>query len=129
LSDAQGRPCAFLLTPGNIADISVAPRLLTAFRSTAVLIGDKGYDANSLRVLLKARETKAVIPSRRSRNEPFPLDREAYRQRNVIERIFCRLKDFRRIATRYDKLACNFLAGLCLAAVVVYWARWAHHRP
>jgi transposase len=71
--------------------------------------------------MLKARKTKAVIPSRRSRNDPLPLDREAYRQRNVIERMFCRLKDFRRIATRYDKLARNYLAGVCLVSVLEYW--------
>ena len=81
------------------------------------------YDANSFRRLLQERETEAVIPSTPSRKQPYPLDREVYRQRNVIERMFGRLKDFRRIATRYDKLARNFLAGLCLAAAVAYWVR------
>jgi transposase len=71
--------------------------------------------------MLNARKTKAVIPSRRSRHDPLPLDQEAYRQRNVIERMFCRLKDFRRIATRYDKLARNYLAGVCLVSVLEYW--------
>jgi transposase len=66
---------------------------------------------------------QATIPSSPSRKQPFPLDRRVYRQRNVIERMFGRLKDFRRIATRYDKLARNFLAGLCLAAAVAYWVR------
>jgi len=85
------------------------------------LIGDKGYDADSLRLMLHERETKAVIPSTATRKQPLPLDCEAYRQRNVIERMFCRLKDFRRIATRYDKLARNFLAGLCIAAALACW--------
>ena len=57
-----------------------------------------------------------------SRNIPYPLDQAAYRLRNVIERMFCRLKDFRRIATRYDKLARNFLAALALVAAVTWWA-------
>ena len=122
LTDAQGRPCAFLLTPGNVADISVAQQLLAALPATALLLGDKGYDANSLRLMLQERGTKAVIPSTAARKQPFPLDRKTYRQRNVIERMFCRLKDFRRIATRYDKLGRHFLAGLCLAASVSYWA-------
>jgi transposase len=71
--------------------------------------------------LLDSRSTAAIIPSRASRKFPLPLDQEAYRQRNVIERMFCRLKDFRRVATRYDKLARNFLATVCLAAVLAFW--------
>jgi transposase len=73
--------------------------------------------------MLQERQTKAVIPSTAARRQPLPLDRDSYRQRNVIERMFGRLKDFRRVATRYDKLAYNFLAGLCLAAAVAYWLR------
>jgi transposase len=121
LTDIEGRPYVFLLTPGNVADISVAPTLVTALPKSDSLIGDKGYDANSLRRLLDSRSTAAIIPSRASRKFPLPLDQEAYRQRNVIERMFCRLKDFRRIATRYDKLARNFLAAVCLVAALVYW--------
>ena len=111
---------AFLLTPGNAADISVAPLLVAALPTSALLIGDIGYDANSFRHMLLERETEVVIPRPPSRKQPFPLDREDYRQRNVIERMFGRPKDFRRFATRYDKLARNFLAGLCLAAAVAY---------
>ena len=80
-----------------------------------------GYDANSFRQLLEERKTEAVIPSTPSRKQPLLLDREVYRRRNLIERMFGRLKDFRRIATRYDKLARNFLAGLCLTAAIEYW--------
>jgi transposase len=71
--------------------------------------------------MLTERETKAVIPSKTSRRERIRLDRDVYRQRNVIERMLGRLKDFRRIATRYDKLAGNFLSGICIAAAIVYW--------
>jgi transposase len=110
-----------MLTPGNVADISVAPLLVAALPASALLIGDKGYDANSFRQMLGERETEAVIPSTSSRKKPIPFDRAAYRQRNVIERMFGRLKDFRRIATRYDKLARNFLAGVCLVAALTYW--------
>ena len=121
LTDTKGRPYAFLLTPGNVADISVASLLVAALPASALLIADMGYDANSFRQLLEERETEAVIPSTPSRKQPFPLDRGVYRQRNVIERMFGRLKDFRRIATRYDRLATNFLAAVCLAAIVSYW--------
>ena len=120
MTDVEGRPYVFVLIPGNVADISVAPTLVTAMPESDSLIGDQGYDANSLRRLLHSRRTVAVIPSTASRKIPLPFDRDAYRQRNVIERMFCRLKDIRRIATRYDKLARNFLASLCLAAALAF---------
>ena len=82
---------------------------------------DKAYDANSLRQLLAEQRAKAVIPSTASRNRPIPYDKSLYRKRNVIERMFARLKDFRRLATRYDKLARNFLAGALIVAAVVWW--------
>ena len=121
LTDGCGRAVALLLTPGNCADISAAPSLLAARSAPKRLIADKGYDANSLRSSLKAQQTEAVIPSTTARKRPIPYDRQAYRQRNRIERAFCSLKDFRRIATRYDKLARNFLAAVEIAAVILWW--------
>jgi transposase len=100
----------------------MAPALIAAAgRPIRRLIADKGYDANSLRAMLEAKKTAAVIPSTASRKAPIRYDRRAYRQRNRIERMFCRLKDFRRVATRYDKLARNFLAGALIAATLVWW--------
>ncbi len=122
MTDVEGRPYVFVLTPGNVADISVAPALVAIMPGSRRLIGDKGYDANALRRLLHSRGTAPVIPSTTSRKIPLPLDKDAYRQRNVIERMFCRLKDFRRLATRYDKLARNFLSALALVAVILWWA-------
>ena len=87
------------------------------------LIADKAYDVDRLRSWLKVRRIKAVIPSTATRTVPYPLDRAAYRRRNLIERLLCRLKNWRRIATRYDRLARNFLAGLALIAVVTEWIR------
>jgi transposase len=85
------------------------------------LIADKGYDSAELRNWLAARGTTAVIPSRVNRKQPFPLDKTLYRLRNVIERTICRLKDFRRIATRFDRNVKNFLAACCLVATVIWW--------
>jgi putative transposase len=102
---------AFTLSPGNHADITEAPALLDKCPAPARLLADKGYDANNLRDRLAATETEAVIPSTRSRKTAIPHDTDAYRDRNLIERAFCRLKDWRRIATRYDKLA---IKALCL---------------
>ena len=121
LTDGCGRAVALLLTPGNSADISAAPSLLAARSAPRRLVADKGYDANSLRNSLRAQQTEAVIPSTTSRKRPIPYDRQAYRERNRIERAFCSLKDFRRIATRYDKLARNFLAAVEIAAVILWW--------
>jgi transposase len=95
--------------------------LLAAAGPIKCLIADKAYDANSLRQILAATRAKAVIPSTTSRREPIPYDKRLYRQRNLIERMFARLKDFRRIATRYDKLARNFLAATLIAATALWW--------
>ena len=110
-----------LLSPGNVNDIAFAPALIAAAGPIKCLIADKAYDANSLRHLLADQGTKAVIPSTMSRAQPIPYSKTIYRRRNLIERMFARLKDFRRIATRYHKLARNFLAGALIAATVVWW--------
>lgn len=85
------------------------------------LIAGKGYDANSLRRRLAAQATEAVIPFTASRKRAIPYDTTAYRARNMIERAFCSLKDYRRIATRYDKLARNFLSAVAIAAIILSW--------
>jgi len=85
------------------------------------LLADKAYDADKLRDWLRQRRIKAVIPSSAARRTPYPLDRTAYRRRNVIERMFGKLKNWRRIATRYDRLARNYLAALALVSIVVAW--------
>lgn len=112
---------AFTLGPGNEADICAATALIDKCPAPRRLIADRGYDANSLRRRLAAAQTEAVIPSTRSRKAPIPYDANTYRQRNLIERAFCRLKDWRRIATRYDKLANNFASAVAIAAIVIWW--------
>jgi transposase len=121
LTDALGRPRVLLLSPGNIADISMAAALLDAAGPLERLIADKGYDANHLRHRLAAQGAEAVIPTTASRARPIPYDRIAYRQRNLIERMWGRLKDYRRVATRYDKLARNFRSTVLLAALITWW--------
>jgi putative transposase len=70
---------------------------------------------------LKDRGTKAVVPNRANRKLPFSFDRKSYKERHRIENAFCRLKDFRRVHTRYDKLAANFLSGVVLATAIAFW--------
>src|SRR5271156_2919219 len=84
-------------------------------------LADQAYDAESLRRWLKQRKIRAAIPSTASRRTPYPLDRAPYKRRNVIERLFCKLKNWRRVATRYDRLARNYLSGLALAAIIIGW--------
>ncbi len=86
-----------------------------------VLIADKGYDGDALRAKIIKLGTTPVIPNKANRVVLHPFDERAYKGGNVIERSFCRLKDFRRVATRYDKLARNFMAGVQIAALVAYW--------
>lgn len=121
LADDRGRPVAFALTPGNVADITMAIPLLAAVARPKRPLADKAYDADSLRTWLKQRKVKAVVASTASRRTPYPLDARAYRRRNLIERMFCKLKNWRRVATRYDRHAQNYLSGLALAAIIISW--------
>jgi len=110
-----------LLTPGNASDIKAAKPLLEPLRAPKQLLGDKAYDSDALREWLKTRNTEPVIPNKKNRKTPYPFKKRRYRQRNKIERMFCRLKDARRIATRYDKSAKTYLNAICLMAVVYWW--------
>ena len=87
----------------------------------AKLIADKSYDTDALRSYLKEQAIKPGIPGKSNRKTRVRYDKLAYKGRNVVERCFCRLKDFRRIATRYDKLAGIFFSALCLVAIVAHW--------
>lgn len=110
-----------LVSAGNINDMTMAEALIAAAGRFDRLIADKGYDTNAIRALVARRGAQAVIPSTASRRAPIPYDRDAYRARNLVERLWCRLKDWRRVATRYDKLARNFLSGALIAAALIYW--------
>jgi transposase len=105
-----------------VADCEAAKKLLEHLPPTArVRHGDKGYDTNPVRHRAEANGTLPNIPPKANRIWKSCFSPVLYRARNAIERMFCRLKDFRRIATRYDRLATNFLAAVCLAAAVSYW--------
>lgn len=111
----------FVLTPGNTADCTVAETCVSLLPGVTELVADKGYDTDAFRSFLKENRIKPVIPGKSNRNKRIRYDKQAYKDRNVVERCFCRLKDWRRIATRYDKLARNFLSALCLVAMLAYW--------
>lgn len=121
VTDEKGRPVVLCITPGNTSDYVPAKDCIEAVPPAAHLIADKGYDSAELRDWLVARGTEPVIPPRSNRKVQYAYDRRLYRERNRIERSFNRLKDFRRIATRFDRSIKNFMAALCLAAVVIWW--------
>jgi putative transposase len=99
----------------------VAPGLLANLPPAELCIADAAYDSDALRQQLLARGTRPVIPNHPNRKRRHPFDPHAYKHRNLIERAFCRLKDWRRIATRYDKLAVNFAAAVTIAILVTWW--------
>jgi transposase len=121
LADAKGRLIAILLTGGEAHDCPVAERLICRVDPPKCMLGDKAYDSAELREELNEQGTKPVIPNRSNRKQPFRFTKRLYKLRWRIESAFNRLKDFRRIATRYDKLARNYLASVCLAAALVWW--------
>jgi transposase len=120
-SDALGNPLRWQLTAGQVHDITQAPALIAGFE-VAQVIADRAFDSNAFLALIKASGAEAVIPPLTMRRQRHSYDRHAYRERHLIECLFNRLKQFRRIATRYEKLARNFLSMLNLAAAYVWLA-------
>ena len=120
LVDALGNPLAFLLTAGQVHDLAGADALLPQMAADR-LIADKAFDADARVLEPLARAGKsAVIPQLPNRRTPREFDRHLYKERHLIENFFCKLKQFRAIATRYDKTARNFLAAIHLAAVIIW---------
>jgi transposase len=121
ICDAQGRPLVLLLSEGQMSDYKGAALMLDAAPRARQLIGDRGYDADWFRSALAARGTAACIPSKANRIIAIPHDPTLYRLRHKIEIMFGRLKDWRRIHTRYDRCAHTFFSAICIAATVIFW--------
>jgi transposase len=118
--DGLGNPLEFYLSEGQASDLEGADQLLPRIKADIVL-GDKAYDADE-RVIkpLQERGKTVVIPPKRNRKEPREYDRELYKARHLVENFFAKLKQYRGIATRYDKRAGNFLGAIYLAAAVIW---------
>jgi transposase len=121
--DACGLPVRFVITPGQASDKTTAPDLLDGLALDGDVVADRGYFARAIIDLIEARGGKAHIPSQSNVRVRRSVEPELYRQRNLVERFFNKLKHFRAIATRYHKLARNFLAAIALAAVRL----WVKH--
>ena len=118
--DALGNPTGFYLSPGQAHDLQGADVLLAEIDAGAVL-ADKAYDANErVRQVLKNQQIIPVIPSKSNRNVAIAYDKDLYKARHLIENFFAKLKQYRSIATRYDKTAINFLGAVYLAASVTW---------
>ena len=119
IGGSHGQLFRFSLTAVNIVDITEAYEPAVKLPSNGCLVGDIGYDAKKLQ--LAARGTASVIPTNPTHKHQWYINLKTYKDRNVIERVWCRLKDYRRIATRYDKLARNFASSVALVAVIIWW--------
>jgi len=119
--DSLGNPVRVILTAGQISDIGQAGALIKD-QPAEFIVADKGYDSDAFVETIRAQGSQAVIPPRSNRLNPRAFDRHIYKDRNLIERFFCRIKQFRRIATRYDKLAKSFLSFVHLACAIVWLA-------
>ncbi len=119
--DEKGRPLVLLLTEGQLSDHKGAALVLDALPDARALIADKGYDSAWFRQVLEDKGISPCIPSSRSRKRPYPYDRALYRERHRIENLFAKLKDWRRIATRYDRCAHTFFSAILIAATVIFW--------
>lgn len=119
--DALGNPVRLIATGGQVADVTQAKALISGIKAGHV-IADKGYDSSELVEAIEAGGAKAVIPPRSNRKEPRDYDKHLYKDRNLAERFLNKVKNCRRIATRYEKTARNYLAFWQLASIMVLLA-------
>jgi transposase len=117
--EGLGQLARFILTGGQVHDVTQAQALIEQMQPEVVL-ADKAYDADALLACIESKNAKAVIPPKANRKEQREFDRHQYRNRHVIERFFARRKQFRRVATRYDKLASRFGSFVALVASVLW---------
>ena len=110
-----------LLSEGQMSDYKGAALMVEALPKAKAMLGDRGYDANWFRKALAARGISACIPSKANRRVAIPHDTTLYRQRHKIENMFGKLKDWRRIHTRYDRCAHTFMSAIVIAAIVIFW--------
>jgi len=121
VTDAKGRPIRFFISAGPVSDYTGAAALLDSLPKADWFLADRGYDADWLREALEDKGISACIPGRKSRKKTVKYDKRRYKRRNRIEIMFGRLKDWRRVATRYDRCPETYLSAIALAATVLFW--------
>lgn len=110
-----------VLSEGQMSDYKGAALLLDGLPKAKEMLADRGYDSDWFRDALAAKGIKPCIPPRKNRKIQIPYDKALYKQRHKIENMFGRLKDWRRVATRYDRCAHTFFSAICIAATVTYY--------
>jgi transposase len=119
--DGSGKPVALLLSEGQMSDYKGAALRLDSLPKATELLADRGYDADWFRAALKAKGIPPCIPPQKNRKISIPYDTVLYKQRHKIENMFAKLKDWRRIATRYDRCAHTFFSAICIAATCIFY--------
>lgn len=118
-TESLGLPVRLIGSPGQRSDIVLGHELIDGFDASAIL-ADKGYDADHLGERIDQTGATIVIPPKRNRKNPRPYDTHLYKERNRVERFFAKLKQFRRVATRYDKLLVNFMGFVKIADIAIW---------
>ncbi len=121
ICDSKGRPLDLFVIAGQVSDYIGARALLKGLPKVEWLLGDRGYDADWFREGLKDKGIGACVPGRKQRKVSVKYDKRRCKSRNRIEIMFGRLKDWRRVATRYDRCPTVFLSAIALATIVTYW--------
>lgn len=124
-ADALGNPVRLVLTAGQVSEVTRADALMEGFEAGFVIadlcpFGYKGYDSDAFVATLQASGATPVIPPRSNRKTPRAYDKHIYKERNLVERLFQKLKQYRRVATRYERLAVNYMTMLCLASILIW---------
>jgi transposase len=119
--DGNGKPVAMMLTEGQASDYKGAALLLDKLPQAKDMLADRGYDSDWFRAALRAKGINPCIPPRKNRKVQILYDKTLYKQRHKIENMFGRLKDWRRIAMRYDRCAHTFFSAICIAASFIFY--------
>jgi transposase len=121
--DGLGRPVAMLLSEGQMSDYKGAAMLLPVLPKAKELLADRGYDADWFRHALIEKGITPCIPPKKNRKVQIEYDKTLYKQRHKVEIMFGRIKDWRRIAMRYDRCAHTFFSAICIAATCIFWIK------
>jgi transposase len=121
VTDTSGRSIRFFITAGQVSDYTGASALMNGLSKGEWLLADRGYDADWFREALIDKFTRPCVPGRKLRKKTVKYDKRRYKRRNRIERMFGRIKNWRRVATRYDRCPKVLLSAIALAATVIFW--------
>lgn len=123
MCDGQGKPVALLLSEGQMSDYKGARQLLRSLPKAKEMLADRGYDADWFRKALREKGITPCIPPKKNRKTFIPYDAILYKKRHKVENMFAKLKDWRRIAMRYDRCAHTFFSAICIAASVIFYLK------